>query len=119
MISAARFEKRARLLKAEEYTQVFRKAHRSRDQYFTVLAKPKNESQAKLGLAISKTKVKKAVSRNRLKRIIRESFRLSKNKLVCADFVVMAQQGCEKTSNKQLFLSLTNHWDNITKKCAN
>lgn len=119
MITAARFDKRARLLKADEFTQVFRKAHRSRDQYFTVLAKSKTVGQAKLGLAISKKKVKKAVSRNRLKRIIRESFRLSQKKLVCADYVVMAQQGCEKSSNKQLFISLTNHWKKITEKCAN
>jgi ribonuclease P protein component len=118
MISVARFEKRARLLKAKEYSQVFDKALRSRDQYFTVLAKPKNSGRAKLGLAVSKKNAKKAVSRNRLKRIIRESFRLSQNTIASADFVVMIQQNCEKISNKQLFLSLEKHWQKLTKKCA-
>ena len=118
MISTARFEKRARMLKADEYTQVFNKAHRSRDQYFTVLARSKDNGRAKLGLAVSKKKAKKAVSRNRLKRIIRESFRLSQNLLASADFVVMVQQNGEKVSNEQLFLSLDKHWQNLTKKCA-
>ena len=118
MDSTARFEKCARMLKAEEYTLVFNKAHRSRDQYFTVLARPKDTGHVKLGLAVSKKKAKKAVSRNRLKRIIRESFRLSQNLIACADYVVMIQQNGEKVSNKQLFSSLEKHWQNLTKKCA-
>ena len=118
MISTVRFNKRARLLKAEEYTQVFNKAHRSKDQYFTVLAKPKKIGQAKLGLAVSKKRAKKAVSRNRLKRIIRESFRLSQSIIVSADYVVMIQQNSENISNKQLFLSLEKHWRNLTRQCA-
>ena len=116
MIPAARFERCARLLKAEEYSQVFNKAFRSRDQYFTVLAKPKNIGRAKLGLAVAKKKAKKAVSRNRLKRIIRESFRLSQGAIACADYVVMIQQNGEKISNKQLFLSLEKHWQNLPSK---
>lgn len=115
----ARFDKHARMLKAEEYSQVFNKAHRSSDQYFTVLAKPKNNGFVKLGLAVSKKKARRAVSRNRLKRIIRESFRLSKNTIACANYVVMVQQKSEKVSNKVLFLSLEKHWQNLTKKCAN
>lgn len=118
MISTARFEKCARLLKAVEYTQVFNKAFRSEDQYFTVLAKPNNSGQSKLGLAVSKKRAKRAVSRNRLKRIIRESFRLSQNTIASADYVVMIQQSSEKITNKQLFLSLEKHWQNLTKKCA-
>ena len=118
MISTARFRKRARLLKAEEYTQVFDNAHRSRDQYFTVLAKPKKIGHAKLGLAVAKKKAKRAVSRNRLKRIIRESFRLSQNTIACADYVVMIQQSSENISNKQLFLSLEKHWQNLKIQCA-
>ena len=118
MIPTARFERRARLLKAEEYTQVFNKAYRSRDQYFTVLAKPKSIGRAKLGLAVSKKRAKRAVSRNRLKRIIRESFRLSQSIIACADYVVMIQQNSEKISNKQLFVSLEKHWLNLKKQCA-
>jgi len=64
-------------------------------------------------------KARRAVSRNRLKRIIRESFRLSVNTLALANYVVMIQQKSETTSNKQLFLSLEKHWQNLTSKCAN
>ena len=118
MISTARFNKRARLLKAEEYNRVFNNAHRSKDQYFTVLAQPKKTGHAKLGLAIAKKRVKQAVSRNRLKRIIRESFRLHQDTIATADFVVMIQQNSEKVSNKQLFLSLQKHWQKLKTQCA-
>ena len=119
MALTACFERRARLIKAEEYSSVFNKAHRSKDQYFTVLAKPKKQGCAKLGLAVSKKRAKKAVSRNRLKRIIRESFRLSQHTIARADYVVMIQQSSEKISNKQLFSSLGMHWQKLTEKCAN
>ena len=119
MKSMARFNKHARMLKADEYSQVFNKAHRSSDQYFTVLAKSKTTGQVKLGLAVSKKKARRAVSRNRFKRIIRESFRLTKNTLACANYVVMVQQKSETVPNSQLFLSLEKHWQNLTKKCAN
>ena len=118
MALTARFEKRVRLIKAEEYSQVFNKAHRSRDMYFVILAKPKDTGCAKLGLAVAKKRAKKAVSRNRLKRIIRESFRLSQSKIACADYVVMIQHKSEGFSNKQLFLSLDKHWQNLKKQCA-
>lgn len=119
MVLSMRFDKRIRLLKAEEYSEVFNQAVRSRDQYFMVLAKPVKNEAPKLGLAIAKKKAKKAVSRNRLKRIIRESFRLSQNTMATAHYVVMIQQNCEAISNKQLFVSLENHWQTISKKCAN
>ena len=118
MKTMTRFPKRVRLLKAEEFKQVFRKAYRSKDNYFTVLAHEKKVGDAKLGLAISKKVIRKAVSRNRLKRIIRESFRQSQSEIGRADYVVMAQGLSDKTANQELFRSLANHWDNLTKKCA-
>mgnify|MGYP001570984818 FL=1 len=81
----ARLQKRARLLKATEFNRVFDKAVRTSDQYFTVLARPNDLEFPRLGLAISKKKARLAVTRNRLKRIIRESFRQRQHQLCCAD----------------------------------
>lgn len=111
------FSKQRRLIKAIEYKQVFDKPVRSSDQYFTVLARPNGQNTARLGLAISKKKAKLAVWRNRLKRITRESFRLTENHFN-ADFIVLAGNHCVSATNQQLFQSLENHWQRVNKKCA-
>jgi ribonuclease P protein component len=114
----ARLQKRARLLKAAEFSRVFDKAVRSSDQYFTILARPNEFEYPRLGLAISKKKAKLAVTRNRLKRIIRESFRLQQHALYGADFIVMAGQKGGSASNDHLLQSLEKHWQKLNKLCA-
>ena len=116
-------KKHAKLLKAVDYNHVFDKPVRSSDRYFTILARPNKLLHARLGLAFTKKRVKLAVARNRLKRISRESFRISlldqagENKLN-ADYIVLAGALCTTASNQQLFHSLENHWQQLKKKCA-
>lgn len=108
--------KHTRLLKAADYNQVFKKSVRSSDRYFTVLACPNTYKHARLGMAFTKKRVKLSVARNRLKRISRESFRLAQDKF-SADYVVLAGARCSTASNKQLFHSLAQHWQQLYKKC--
>ena len=114
----ARLQKRARLLKAAEFNRVFDKALRTSDQYFTVLARPNDIKYPRLGLAISKKRAKLAVTRNRLKRLIRESFRLKQHDLCCADYIVLAGTRCSKANNQRLLQSLEKHWQKLNKLCA-
>ena len=120
--SLARLPKHAKLLKAADYNHVFDKSVRSSDRYFTVLARPNTLSHARLGMAFSKKRVKLAVARNRLKRISRESFRLrqlpQRLKKQPADFIVLAGAQCVRATNKQLFHSLEQHWQQLNTKCA-
>jgi ribonuclease P protein component len=85
----------------------------------TVLAEKNALPFPRLGLAISKKNVRRAVDRNRVKRLIREYFRLDNNRTVNVDFVVMARHGISKASNKQIAHSLAKHWDVIKQKCKN
>jgi ribonuclease P protein component len=126
-MSKACLPKHAKLLKAADYKFVFDKPVRSSDQFFTVLARSNNNpplrSEARLGTAFSKKKVKLAVTRNRLKRISRESFRKSFNLALskqdsAADYIILAGQQCTKATNQQLFQSLEKHWQRLIKKCA-
>ena len=114
----ARLPKRARLLKATEFNRVFDKPARSSDQYFTVLARLNGFEFPRLGLAISKKRVRLAVTRNRLKRIVRESFRRKQHELCCADYIVLAGQQGSKASNRRLLESLDKHWQKLNKLCA-
>ena len=140
MTSLASLPKHAKLLKAADYNHVFDKPVRSSDRYFTVLARPNKLLHARLGMAFSKKRVNRAVARNRLKRISRESFRLillaqrtdqqetdqqdrqqpdkQAVQQLKADIIVLAGAQCEKATNQQLFHSLEQHWQQLNKKCA-
>ncbi|MDH5611530.1 MAG: ribonuclease P protein component [Gammaproteobacteria bacterium] len=113
----ARLPKHAKLLNAADFDRVFDKSVRSSDQYFTVLASPNNLEYPRLGMAISKRRVKLSVIRNRLKRIVRENFRLSQQNYN-ADYVVMAGKQGAIGTNQELRESLEKHWGLLKKKCA-
>jgi ribonuclease P protein component len=105
-----RFSKASRLLDASAFGRVFEKATRSRDKWFTVLCRRNDMTVARLGLAISKKQCRKAAARNRLKRIIRESFRHHQDELAGLDIVVMNKSAAAAEKNSALFESLEAHW---------
>jgi len=112
--SLYRFRKDKRLLDAAAFGRVFKQPGRSRDKWFTVLCRQNECATARLGLAISKKSCRRAVDRNRIKRVVRESFRQHQELLAGADIVVMNQAAAAKGSNRQLFDSLAGHWQ----RCA-
>ena len=111
------FSKHARLLKPAEFSRVFKNPIRSSDRLLTILAVPNDIKQPRLGLAISKKHAKRAVDRNRIKRLIRESFRLIQHQLPAVDLVVMAKPGTKSVENQQIFQSLQQHWHRLNKQC--
>lgn len=117
MVQRARLTKHAKLMNAAGFNRVFDKSVRSSDSYFTVLARPNDLERPRLGMAISKRRVKLSVGRNRLKRIVRENFRLSQQNCN-ADYVVMAGKKGATGTNQELKKSLERHWGLLKKKCA-
>ncbi len=79
----------AHLTKRWEYQRVHRKGVRVRTKNFTVIAY-RNPVGPRIGYAVSK-KVGNAPVRNRLRRLIKEIFRLIRSQLPAVDFVVIAQ----------------------------
>ena len=113
-----KFPRHARLLKPAEYSRVFKKPLRSSDRLLTILATANETGHARLGLAISKKNARRAVDRNRIKRLIRESFRLSQDRLPAIDMVVMAKPVTRTVDNRQIDQSLKHHWNRLCKLCA-
>jgi ribonuclease P protein component len=105
-----RFHPNHRLPDQAAYSHVFGGASRSRDRLFTILSRRNHLDVARLGLAISKKQCRLATGRNRLKRIVRESFRQHLVALEGLDIVVLAQSGAAAADNRTLFDSLTKHW---------
>lgn len=105
-----RFRKDNRLSDEVAFGRVFEKATRSRDRLFTVLYRQNEATTARLGLAISKKHCRRATTRNRIKRIIRESFRQHQPAMTGLDIVVINQPAAATASNRQMFASLETHW---------
>lgn len=76
--------------------------------------RPNEMGYARLGLAISKRKIKKAVVRNRIKRLVRESFRLSQHQLAGIDIVVLAQPEAGTADRSAVWESLARHWQRLS-----
>lgn len=111
------FPREIRILTSGEYDQVFKKCIRASVPGVLVLGhKTKNVGHCRLGLIIPKKVLKRAVWRNRVKRIAREAFRLSKQSLPCVDFLVIAKPGIRDISNAELTQSLLSLWEQISRR---
>jgi ribonuclease P protein component len=116
-----KFSRQSRLLRPAEFKTVFQQPIRSGDDCFRILARANGKLRHRLGMAISKKACAKAVGRNRIKRVVRESFRArmvgsaTDNTL---DFVVMATFQATNQSNRELDESLSAHWQRLTRKAG-
>ncbi|MDD2802448.1 MAG: ribonuclease P protein component [Methylobacter sp.] len=112
------FPPRLRLKKPIEYKKVFSKPVKSSDQYFTLLAIKNDFDHPRLGLAIAKKNIRKAVHRNVIKRTVRESFRLKQQNLGSMDVVVLARKEAVDAPSQLLRQSLEKHWLRLVNRCA-
>ena len=119
MLPVDHFSRKIRLLSPSDYKFVFDKPVRSSDKLLTILARRNNRRQARLGLAIAKKSVRTAVQRNRIKRIIREYFRLHQQKISSADYVVLVRQGIDKMDNVTIEHSVAKQFNYLRKKLSN
>lgn len=74
------------------------------------------QGQPRLGLAVSRKVSATAVGRNRIKRQVRESFRLNTANLPPIDIVVMAKRDAATAENGELRRSLQRHWQKLARK---
>lgn len=111
------FDKSKRLLNAHDYKAVFDNAKwKISSKEFLCLAIPNSFDSPRLGLVIAKKNVKLAVQRNRIKRIIRDNFRLHHDEIPNADIVILARRGLAELSNQELNRLLNTQWHRLKKK---
>jgi len=114
-----KFRKSQRLLNADEFKNVFSEPpFRASHQHCLILAKPNTVGHARLGLIIAKKHVRLAVHRNRIKRLIRESFRQQQQNMVGIDAIVLARKGFGDINNSTISKIVNQQWLKIQKKAA-
>jgi ribonuclease P protein component len=111
------YPRESRLLTPRHFSNVFEKAIPAVSPSITLLARKNDLSHPRLGVTIPKKKVKLAVNRNRLKRCIRESFRLTAHNLPNVDIIVIGKHGINNLSNTELFTLLENLWQKMSNRC--
>ncbi len=85
------FTRRQRLIKGTEFAAVFATRRALRSQSYLVMSLANELGHARLGMVVAKRQFRRAVDRNRMRRIIRETFRLYSSELPALDVVVKVQ----------------------------
>jgi len=102
-VSENAFPKTARLLSPKDYKPVFDNSrYKVSTKQFLLLATASQARRPRLGLVIAKKHVSKAVQRNRLKRVLRESFRLRQSEIPLIDIVVLARKDADNLAPLEL-----------------
>lgn len=111
-----RFTKEQRLLTPAAFREVFdapeRKLHQS---HLMAFIRSNTLDQPRVGMAITKRKVPNAVSRNLVKRLIRENFRNQAFNLENKDIVFIVKNSIKDISNKELKKQINNIFKKIEK----
>ena len=93
---------------------IFSSPTNSEDKFFAVFYVPNKTPRNRIGISIAKKLINKATNRNRLKRLIKNSFLGGLNCEKGVDVVVRAKyQASRATGDKILLESLANHWQKI------
>ncbi|ARQ77374.1 ribonuclease P protein component [Oxalobacter formigenes] len=69
------FSSDRRIVKTDDFSSVFRMRPRARTKHFVMYARPNQLESARLGIVVAKRFAHRAVTRNTIKRLCRETFR--------------------------------------------
>ena len=80
-----------------------------------ILARENGLDHPRLGLVIGKKSVKLSVQRNRLKRLMRDSFRLNQQAIAGLDVVIVARKGLGEVENPELHQHFGKLWKRLAR----
>lgn len=107
------FPSQYRLLSKADFKAVFDQCDKVNQKQFLALFKPNQMSHARLGIVIAKRTVNSAVARNRIRRVIRESFRLNREQLKGFDIIVLVRQNCDTLDKANLREGIDKLWEKL------
>lgn len=111
------FPRKLRLVDAGQFKAVFGNAsYKVSNRYFLILARDNQLEHGRIGLVIGKKHLPKAVQRNRIKRLLRTSFRLHQDLLRSLDIVILARSNMNPVENQQIYEIIQQLWLDLVKK---
>ncbi len=114
------FPRHVRLLNARDYQSVFDDTFsKFFAGEFLLLARKRNDDKVRLGLIVKRKTDKRAVGRNRIKRLVRDSFRKHKTLLAGMDIIFLSHRSVKELDNKTLHKHLEKAWDQLARKSKN
>ena len=103
----------ARLLKAGDFAALRGKSKRIGVRHFLAEFSPNDQPTCRLGQAVSRRVSKRAVDRNRIKRLVRESYRHVRSELPCVDILMIARSSAVNTASSDLREDLAMLWKKL------
>ncbi|OGT55916.1 MAG: ribonuclease P protein component [Gammaproteobacteria bacterium RIFCSPHIGHO2_12_FULL_43_28] len=95
------FSYQHRLVEKQAFDYVFAKPSKVKHKWLLALSRSNQRPLARLGVIVAKARVRRAVDRNRIKRVIRESFRYHQEAVKGLDIIVLIRSECIPLDNRK------------------
>lgn len=110
------FSHLSRLSQPDQYQRVFDSpAYKISSKAFLMLASPGTSSHSRVGIIVAKKHIRRAVRRNRIKRLVREQFRLNRFDQPL-DLVVLVRAAADQLDNPGVWHELDRLWLGLKEK---
>ena len=107
-----------RLRRKPDFEAVYARGRRMGNGFFGVTARVNDEGRPRLGLAVASKMAGGSVERNRIRRVVRESFRLHQHELPAVDIVVSARPRARGAANRELRAQIEELWRKVQEQCG-
>lgn len=105
------------MLRKVDFEAAYQAGRRHGNAFFSITVRPNSLKHPRLGLAVAARTIGNAVARNRLRRLVRESFRNAQTRLPAADLIVGARIAARDAPAERLRAALETLWTQISPPC--
>ncbi|MGI4816700.1 MAG: ribonuclease P protein component [Janthinobacterium lividum] len=103
-------KKKSRLLLNVQFQKIYNKNYRIHTKNFLMFMYINYLQFPRLGVSVSKKNVARSHDRNRIKRLVKESFRLVQHNLLLMDFIIIVKKNIHLLNNNKIFYFLKQLW---------
>jgi ribonuclease P protein component len=111
--TSLRYPPAGRLRQPTDFVALRREGKRVSSRYFHTQYRLTQSGEARLGMAVSRRVSKRAVVRNRIRRTVRESFRICRGRLPLCDVLLVARAEAATQSAADLRSDLDLIWSQL------
>ncbi|WP_348666340.1 ribonuclease P protein component [Arsenophonus symbiont of Ornithomya chloropus] len=104
------FPRKLRLLNPKDFDYVFQYPKKVFSSEIIIFGRTNTLRYPRIGFTIAKKNIKLSHDRNRIKRLVREYFRLHRYKLPSMDFVILVKKSIVNLNNEEITKKLGYLW---------